>query len=93
MLVDGQEGLLEEEDPPALFVLRLLEDGLHLLHVAGRVAVDLLQHLLVAPAHLGAASQPQEVPASQQGVACGSYLAGLLLDQRRLLLDLLLLVR
>lgn len=50
--VDGQEGLFEEDDPAALLILRLVEDRLHLLHVARRVAVHLLQDLLVAGADL-----------------------------------------
>lgn len=52
MFVDGEEGLFEEDDPLALLVLRLIEDGLHLLHVARSVAVHLLQDLLIAAADL-----------------------------------------
>lgn len=48
VFVDGEEGLFEEDNPPALFILRLVEDGLHLLHVARSVAVHLLQDFLVA---------------------------------------------
>lgn len=50
--VDGQQSLLQEHDPLTLLVLRLVEDGLHLLHVARGVAVHLLQDLLVAGADL-----------------------------------------
>lgn len=50
--MDGEEGLFEEDDPLALFVLGLVKDGLHFLHVAWSVAVHLLQDLLVAAANL-----------------------------------------
>lgn len=50
--MDGEEGLFEEDDPLALFVLRLVKDGLHFLHVAWSVAVHLLQDLLVAATNL-----------------------------------------
>lgn len=45
--VDGEEGLLQEADPLFLLLLRLLKDGLHLLHVARRVGRHFLQGLLV----------------------------------------------
>lgn len=56
--VDGQEGLLQEADPLPLLLLRLLEDGLHLLHVARRVGRHVLQGFLVVllalrPQHKG----------------------------------------
>lgn len=54
MIVDGEEGLLEEDNPLALFVLRLVKDGLHLLHVARSVAVHLLQDFLIASTDLEA---------------------------------------
>lgn len=47
MPVDGEEGLLEEADPLPLLLLRLLENGLHLLHVAWGVGRHILQHLLI----------------------------------------------
>lgn len=114
MLVDGQKGLFEEDDPLALFILRLVEDGLHFLHVAGSVAVDLLQDLLIAAANLGATSRVQTrgtavwveflqqyhlLPAVGSVHFCflqckhaAGHLLSLLLDQRPLLVDLLLLV-
>lgn len=46
--MDGQEGLLQETDAFPLLLLRLLKNDLHLLHVARRVAADVLQELLVA---------------------------------------------
>lgn len=45
--VDGEEGLLQEAHPLPLLLLRLLEDGLHLLHVARRVGRHVLQDFLV----------------------------------------------
>lgn len=45
--VDGEEGLLQEAHPLPLLLLRLLEDGLHLLHVAGREGRHVLQDFLV----------------------------------------------
>lgn len=45
--MDGEEGLLQEADPLFLLLLRLLKDGLHLLHVARRVGRHFLQGLLV----------------------------------------------
>lgn len=52
VLVDGEERLFEEDDPLALLLLRLVKDGLHLLHVARSVAVHLLQDFLIASANL-----------------------------------------
>lgn len=46
--MDGEERLFEEDDPLALLVLRLVKDGLHLLHVAWSVAVHLLEDFLIA---------------------------------------------
>lgn len=45
--VDGEEGLLQETHPLPLLLLCLLEDGLHLLHVAWRVGRHVLQDFLV----------------------------------------------
>lgn len=57
--VQGQEGPFEEEDAPLLQGLPLLENRLHLLHVARAAAVQLLQGFLVALTHL------QEEPGNQ----------------------------
>lgn len=59
VFVDGQEGLFEESDPLALLFLRLVKNGLHLLHIARNVAVHLLQDLLVASTNL------MKIPISQ----------------------------
>lgn len=48
VFVDGEESLFEKYNPLALLLLRLVKDGLHLLHVARSVVVHLLQDLLVA---------------------------------------------
>lgn len=45
--VDGEEGLLQEAHPLPLLLLRLLEDGLHFLHVAWCEARHVLQDFLV----------------------------------------------
>lgn len=52
VFVDGEKGLFEEDNPLALLVLRLVKDGLHLLHVARSVAVHLLQDFLIAGTNL-----------------------------------------
>lgn len=50
--VDGHEGLFEEADPLLLLLLRLIKNGLHLLHVVRRVGREILQHLLIFLADL-----------------------------------------
>lgn len=52
VFVDGEEGLFEEDNPLPLFILRLVKDGLHLLHVARSVAVHLLEDFLIAGTNL-----------------------------------------
>lgn len=59
VFVDGQEGLFEEGDPLALLLLRLVKNGLHLLHIARNVAVHLLQDLFIASTNL------KKIPISQ----------------------------
>jgi len=52
VLVDGEEGLFEEDDPLSLLILRLVKNGLHLFHVARSVAVHLLQDFFIAGTNL-----------------------------------------
>lgn len=55
MSVDGEEGLLQETDPLPLLLLRLLKNGLHLLHVARRVGRHILEGFLIVLSVLQAA--------------------------------------
>lgn len=52
MSVDGEESLLQKTDPLPLLLLRLLKNGFHLFHIAGRVRCHILQHFLVALSNL-----------------------------------------
>lgn len=50
--VDGQESLFEEAYPLPLFLLWLVKDRLHFLHVARSITRHFLKNLLIAGSHL-----------------------------------------
>lgn len=52
--VDGQEDLLEKADPLPLLLLRLFENGFHLLHIARCVGRHVLQEFLISISSLQA---------------------------------------